>query len=174
MKLFSHVQRYILLSDTHGYWDSKYEKYFSECDEIWHAGDIGTVEVAEKLAAIKPLRAVYGNIDGGDLRKMFSEKYRFKCEEVEVLIKHIGGYPGHYDASIRGSIFARPPQLFISGHSHILKVLYDKTLQCLHINPGAAGISGFHKVRTLVRFTIDGKEIKDLEVIELADEKQNS
>ena len=168
------MKRIGLLSDTHGYWDSKYEKYFSECDEIWHAGDIGTVEVAEKLAAIKPLRAVYGNIDGGDLRKMFSEKYRFKCEEVEVLIKHIGGYPGHYDASIRGSIFARPPQLLISGHSHILKVLYDKTLQCLHINPGAAGMSGFHKVRTLVRFTIDGKEIKDLEVIELADEKQNS
>ena len=168
------MKRIGLLSDTHGYWDSKYEKYFSECDEIWHAGDIGTVEVAEKLAAIKPLRAVYGNIDGGDLRKMFSEKYRFKCEEVEVLIKHIGGYPGHYDASIRDSIFARPPQLFISGHSHILKVIYDKTLQCLHINPGAAGMSGFHKVRTLVRFTIDGKEIKDLEVIELADEKQNS
>ena len=168
------MKRIGLLSDTHGYWDSKYEKYFSECDEIWHAGDIGTVEVAEKLAAIKPLRAVYGNIDSGDLRKMFCEKYRFKCEEVEVLIKHIGGYPGHYDASIRGSIFARPPQLFISGHSHILKVLYDKTLQCLHINPGAAGMSGFHKVRTLVRFTIDGKDIKDLEVIELADEKQNS
>ncbi|MBO7557794.1 MAG: metallophosphoesterase family protein [Bacteroidaceae bacterium] len=168
------MKRIGLLSDTHGYWDSKYEKYFSECDEIWHAGDIGTVEVAEKLAAIKPLRAVYGNIDGGDLRKMFSEKYRFKCEEVEVLIKHIGGYPGHYDASIRDSIFARPPQLFISGHSHILKVIYDKTLQCLHINPGAAGMSGFHKVRTLVRFTIDGKEIKDLEVIELADEKHNS
>ena len=165
------MKRIGLLSDTHGYWDSKYEKYFSECDEIWHAGDIGTVEVAQKLAAIKPLRAVYGNIDGGDLRKMFGEKYRFKCEDVEVLMKHIGGYPGHYDASIRGSLFARPPQLFISGHSHILKVLYDKTLQCLHINPGAAGMSGFHKVRTLVRFTIDGKEIKDLEVIELGDEK---
>lgn len=165
------MKRIGLLSDTHGYWDSKYEKYFSECDEIWHAGDIGTVEVAQKLAAIKPLRAVYGNIDGGDLRKMFGEKYRFKCEDVEVLMKHIGGYPGHYDASIRESLFARPPQLFISGHSHILKVLYDKTLQCLHINPGAAGMSGFHKVRTLIRFTIDGKEIKDLEVIELADEK---
>ena len=165
------MKRIGLLSDTHGYWDSKYEIYFSECDEIWHAGDIGTVEVAQKLAAIKPLRAVYGNIDGGDLRKMFGEKYRFKCEDVEVLMKHIGGYPGHYDASIRGSLFARPPQLFISGHSHILKVLYDKTLQCLHINPGAAGMSGFHKVRTLIRFTIDGKEIKDLEVIELADEK---
>ena len=101
------MKRIGLLSDTHGYWDSKYEKYFSECDEIWHAGDIGTVEVAEKLAAIKPLRAVYGNIDGGDLRKMFSEKYRFKCEEVEVLIKHIGGYPGHYDASIRGRLCGR-------------------------------------------------------------------
>ena len=101
----------------------------------------------------------------------FSEKYRFKCEEVEVLMKHIGGYPGHYDPSIRGSIFARPPKLFISGHSHILKVVYDKTLGCLHINPGAAGISGFHKVRTLVRFTIDGTEIKDLEVIELGEKK---
>ena len=165
------MKRIGLLSDTHGYWDSKYEKYFSECDEIWHAGDIGTVEVAQKLAAIKPFRAVYGNIDGGDLRKMFGEKYRFRCEDVEVLMKHIGGYPGHYDASIRESLFARTPQLFISGHSHILKVLYDKTLQCLHINPGAAGMSGFHKVRTLIRFTIDGKEIKDLEVIELADEK---
>ena len=93
------------------------------------------------------------------------------CEEVEVLIKHIGGYPGHYDASIRGSLFARPPKLFISGHSHILKVLYDQSLQCLHINPGAAGISGFHKVRTLVRFTIDGSEIKDLEVIELGEDR---
>ncbi|MCH5176583.1 MAG: metallophosphoesterase family protein [Prevotellaceae bacterium] len=158
-----------LLSDTHGYWDDRYEKYFSECDEIWHAGDIGTMELADRLAAIRPLRAVYGNIDGGDLRLRFSERYRFRCEDVEVLMKHIGGYPGHYDASIRGSLFARPPKLFIAGHSHILKVLYDKTLQCLHINPGAAGIYGFHTKRTLVRFTIDGSEIKDLEVIELAD-----
>lgn len=164
------MKRIGLLSDTHGYWDDRYVKYFSECDEIWHAGDIGTMELADRLAAIKPLRAVYGNIDGGDLRRQFSEKYRFRCEEVEVLIKHIGGYPGHYDASIRGSLFARPPKLFISGHSHILKVLYDQSLQCLHINPGAAGISGFHKVRTLVRFTIDGSEIKDLEVIELGRE----
>ena len=164
------MKRIGLLSDTHGYWDDRYVKYFSECDEICHAGDIGTMELADRLAAIKPLRAVYGNIDGGDLRRQFSEKYRFRCEEVEVLIKHIGGYPGHYDASIRGSLFARPPKLFISGHSHILKVLYDQTLQCLHINPGAAGISGFHKVRTLVRFTIDGSEIKDLEVIELGRE----
>ncbi len=162
------MKRIGLLSDTHGYWDERYAKYFAECDEIWHAGDIGSVEVAERLAAIHPLRAVYGNIDGGDLRKMFSEKYRFRCEDVDVLMKHIGGYPGHYDRSIVGSLMARPPQLFISGHSHILKVMYDKTLRCLHINPGAAGISGFHQVRTLVRFTIDGAAIKDLEVIELA------
>lgn len=165
------MKRIGLLSDTHGYWDDRYAKYFSECDEIWHAGDFGSSEIADRLSALKPLRGVFGNIDGHDLRMRFSEKYRFKCEEVEVLMKHIGGYPGHYDPSIRGSIFARPPKLFISGHSHILKVVYDKTLGCLHINPGAAGISGFHKVRTLVRFTIDGTEIKDLEVIELGEKK---
>lgn len=160
-----------LLSDTHGYWDEKYEKYFADCDEIWHAGDIGSAGLATRLAELKPLKAVFGNIDGGDVRMMFSEKYRWKCEEVEVLMKHIGGYPGNYDPSIRGSILARPPKLFISGHSHILKVMYDKTLGLLHINPGAAGMYGFHKVRTLVRFTIDGTEIKDLEVIELADKQ---
>ena len=162
------MKRIGLLSDTHGHWDDRYEKYFSECDEIWHAGDIGNMEVADRLAQIKPLRAVYGNIDSGNVRIKFSEKYRFKCEDVDVLIKHIGGYPGNYDSSIRGSIFARPPKLFISGHSHILR-MYDKTLNLLHINPGAAGIYGFHKTRTLVRFTIDGAEIKDLEVIELGE-----
>lgn len=161
------MKRIGLLSDTHSFWDAKYEKYFKDCDEIWHAGDIGSTDIADRLAAIAPLRAVYGNIDGGDLRLRFTEKYRFKCEEVDVLIKHIGGYPGRYDASVRGMLFARPPKLFISGHSHILKVMYDKTLDCLHINPGAAGQSGFHKVRTLVRFVIDGAEIRDLEVIEL-------
>lgn len=164
------MKRIGLLSDTHGHWDERYAKYFSDCDEIWHAGDIGSMEIADKLAQIKPLKAVYGNIDSGDVRIKFSEKYRFKCEDVDVLIKHIGGYPGKYDASIRGSIFSRPPKLFISGHSHILKVMYDKTLNLLHINPGAAGIYGFHKTRTLVRFTIDGADIKDLEVIELAEE----
>ena len=158
-----------LLSDTHSYWDDKYVKYFSECDEIWHAGDIGSVELADKLASIKPLRAVCGNCDGGDLRYMFGLVYRFRCEDIDVLMKHIGGYPGNYDPSIRGTMFSRPPKLFISGHSHILRVLYDKTLGCLHINPGAAGQQGFHKVRTLVRFVIDGAEIKDLEVIELGD-----
>lgn len=157
-----------ILSDTHAYWDEKYLKYFEPCDEIWHAGDIGSLEVAQKLAAFRPLRAVYGNIDGQDLRRFYPQTLRFVVEGAEVLMKHIGGYPGNYDASIRGSILVRPPKLFVSGHSHILKVLYDKTLGCLHINPGAAGIYGFHKVRTLVRVTVDQGEFKDLEVIELA------
>ncbi|QFQ12537.1 metallophosphoesterase [Pseudoprevotella muciniphila] len=156
-----------LLSDTHGFWDSRYEQYFAECDEIWHAGDIGTTEIADRLNAIKPLTAVYGNIDGEDLRRCYPELIRFKCEEVEILMKHIGGYPGNYDRSIRQNIFNNPPKLFISGHSHILKVVYDKNLQLLHINPGAAGIQGWQKARTLVRFTIDRTEIKDVEVIEL-------
>ena len=163
------MQRIGLLSDTHGYWDERYLSYFKECDEIWHAGDIGSLEIAEKLSAFRPFRAVYGNIDGIDIRVRYPEVNRFKIEEVEVLMKHIGGYPGKYDSSIRAQLFVRPPQLFISGHSHILKVKYDKTLNMLHINPGAAGIYGFHKVRTLIRFTIDGKDFKDLEVIELAE-----
>ena len=162
------MRRIGLLSDTHGYWDDKYLHYFESCDEIWHAGDIGSLDLARRLAAFRPLRAVYGNIDGQDLRRLYPQTLRFTVEGAEVVMKHIGGYPGHYDASIRGSLFARPPQLFVSGHSHILKVQYDKTLQMLHINPGAAGISGFHKVRTLVRFTIDQGAFSDLEVIELA------
>lgn len=156
-----------LLSDTHGYWDSRYEQYFKECDEIWHAGDIGTMEVAQRLNTIRPLTAVHGNIDGDDLRRFYPEVVRFRCEEVNILMKHIGGYPGNYDRSIRQNIFNNPPKLFISGHSHILKVVYDKNLQLLHINPGAAGIQGWQKARTLVRFTIDRTEIKDVEVIEL-------
>ena len=144
-----------LLSDTHAFWDDKYLKYFENCDEIWHAGDIGSVEVARKLSAFRPFRAVYGNIDGQDIRRLYPQTNRFTVDGAEVLIKHIGGYPGNYDPSIRGSLLVKPPQLFISGHSHILKVKYDKTLDMLHINPGAAGISGFHKVRTLVRFCID-------------------
>lgn len=163
------MKRIGLLSDTHSYWDDRYTKYFSECDEIWHAGDIGSMEIAEKLSSIAPLRAVHGNIDSGDVRYQYPERLRFDCEDVDVLIKHIGGYPGKYDPSIRGTMFSKPPRLFVSGHSHLLKVMYDKTINCLHINPGAAGQSGFHKVRTLVRFTIDGSEIKDLEVIELGD-----
>ena len=157
-----------LLSDTHGYWDDKYLRYFEPCDEIWHAGDIGSSDVAARLAAFRPLRAVYGNIDGQELRRLFPQTLRFEVEGAEVLMKHIGGYPGHYDPSIRGSLLARPPKLFVSGHSHILKVKYDKTLGMLHINPGAAGISGFHKVRTLVRFSVDKGVFSDLEVIEVA------
>lgn len=148
--------------------DDKYLTYFEHCDEIWHAGDIGSLEIARKLAAFRPLRAVYGNIDGQDIRKEFPLINRFTIDGADVMMKHIGGYPGNYDASVRGSILVRPPQLFISGHSHILKVKYDKTLNLLHINPGAAGISGFHKVRTMVRFVIDNGVFKDLEVIEIA------
>lgn len=162
------MKRIGLLSDTHGYWDDRYVKYFEECDEIWHAGDIGTLELAQRLNEIKPLRAVHGNIDGQDLRRFFPEIYRFECEGADVLMKHIGGYPGRYDASIRAKLFMKPPTLFVSGHSHILKVQFDKTLNLLHINPGAAGISGWQKQRTLVRVSIDKGNFSDLEVIELS------
>ena len=161
------MKRIGLLSDTHGYWDERYEKYFAECDEIWHAGDFGTLEIANRLAALKPLRGVFGNCDGGDLRYMFTERLRFMCEDVDVLMKHIGGYPGNYDPSIRGTMFARPPKLFISGHSHILKVVRDTKRDMLVINPGAAGIQGFHIVRTALRFHIDEGRIHGMEVFEL-------
>lgn len=160
------------MSDTHGYWDDRYKEYFAECDEIWHAGDIGSTEVAARLAEFRMFRAVCGNCDGGDLRLMYPELLRWKCEDADVLMKHIGGYPGNYDASIRARIYASPPQLFISGHSHILKVKYDRTLNLLHINPGAAGLQGWHKDRTLVRLTIDGGTFKDLEVVTLADPRK--
>lgn len=163
------MKRIGLLSDTHGYWDDRYAKYFEECDEIWHAGDIGSMELAERLAELHPLRAVCGNCDGGDLRRLYPVTLRFRCEEADVLMKHIGGYPGHYDHSVEGQLFTHPPKLFISGHSHILKVKYDRTLGLLHINPGAAGLQGWHRVRTLVRFTVDGSNFRDLEVIELGE-----
>ena len=156
-----------LFSDTHGYWDDKYALYFKNCDEIWHAGDMGSAELAERLAALKPLRAVYGNIDGQPIRSQYGKIAQFKVEEVNVLKTHICGYPGRYNPEIRPLLNATRPQLFVAGHSHILKVGFDKSLNCLYMNPGAAGISGFHQVRTLLRFAIDGKEIKDLEVIEL-------
>ncbi len=165
------MKRIGIISDTHSYWDERYRKYFSECDEIWHAGDIGSTEVAERLAAIKPLRAVCGNCDGGDLRFRFPETLRFKCEDTDVLLTHIGGYPGNYDARVRSQIYASPPKLFVCGHSHLLKVKYDKTLDLLHINPGAAGMMGWHPERTLVRLTIVGSTFKDLEVITLGDNK---
>jgi putative phosphoesterase len=159
-----------LLSDTHAWWDDRYVTYFSGCDEIWHAGDIGSETLALQLASIKTFRAVHGNIDGYPLRIQYPRVLRFKVEEVEVLITHIGGYPGRYAPEIREELFTNPPQLFIAGHSHILKAQYDPKLQCMHLNPGAAGKSGFHKVRTLMRFVIDGKQLKDLEVIELGNE----
>ena len=156
-----------LLSDTHGLVDPRWDKVFREVDEIWHAGDIGTVEVADYLSSLKPFRAVYGNIDGQDIRKRFPPKVRFMCEGTDVLMVHIGGYPGHYDRRIREELTSNPPGLFISGHSHILKVIYDKKLGFLHINPGAAGISGIHTTRTVVRFVIDRDKIRDLEVVEM-------
>ncbi|NPD91542.1 metallophosphoesterase family protein [Xylanibacter muris] len=163
------MKRIGLISDTHAYWDDRYLKYFEPCDEIWHAGDIGSLEVASRLAEYRPFRAVYGNCDGGDLRRMYGERLRFKCEDADVLIKHIGGYPGNYDPSIRGQIYASPPQLFISGHSHILKVKYDRTLGLLHINPGAAGLQGWHRERTIIRLTVEGNKFGDCEVITLGD-----
>ena len=156
-----------LLSDTHGYWDERYETYFGDCDEIWHAGDIGSDDLISRLEKIKPVRAVYGNIDGYVVRSVCSKVIVFTIEGVKVMMTHIGGYSGHYAPEIRKQLYDVRPALFITGHSHILKVMFDKTLECLHINPGAAGISGFHQVRTLVRFSIDGEKIKDLEVIEL-------
>lgn len=170
-----------IISDTHSYWDDRYLNYFEECDEIWHAGDIGSSELIARLQ--KPfgttsrrrlVKAVCGNCDGGDLRRMFPEVLRFRCEEVEVLMKHIGGYPGKYDRSIQQQIYSRPPQLFISGHSHILKILRDPLLGLLHINPGAAGIQGWQVERTIVRLTIDGSTIKDVEVVTLVDKGDNS
>ena len=156
-----------LLSDTHGYLDPRLLEYFRDCDEIWHAGDIGNIKVSEELSKFKPFKAVWGNIDGQDIRQIYPENLRFKSEGLEVWIKHIGGYPDKYDRSVRNDIIASPPGLFISGHSHILKVMYDKKLNLLHINPGAAGKVGLHSIRTAVRFTIDNKKVKDLEVIEL-------
>lgn len=156
-----------LLSDTHAYWDPCYLDYFKDCDEIWHAGDIGSADVAMRLAAFKPLRAVCGNIDGYPLRSDYPKVALFEVEGVKVLMTHIGGYPGRYSPEIRKQLYEVRPQLFISGHSHILKVMFDQQLGCLHINPGAAGKSGFHQVRTLVRFAIEQGAVKELEVIEL-------
>ncbi|HXH99552.1 MAG TPA: metallophosphoesterase family protein [Sphingobacteriaceae bacterium] len=156
-----------LLSDTHGYLDDSVFKHFDQCDEIWHAGDFGNIELADSLAAFKPLRGVYGNIDGRDIRVVYPEHLKFVCEEVKVWITHIGGYPEKYNPKIKAEIFSDPPKIFISGHSHILKVIYDKKISCLHLNPGAAGKQGWHKIRSLIRFCISEDKIHTLEVIEL-------
>ncbi len=156
-----------LISDTHDYLDESVFTHFKNCDEIWHAGDFGTQPIADSLKAFKPLKGVYGNIDGNDIRNEFPESLFWLCEEVKVGMIHIGGYPPKYTPWSREQLLDHKPQLFISGHSHILKVMYDEKLQCLHMNPGAAGKQGWHKVRTLIRFVIDGKDIRECEVIEL-------
>src|ERR1700743_3108318 len=155
-----------LLSDTHHFLDENIFRHFESCDEIWHAGDFGTAELANRLAAFKPLRGVYGNIDGQDIRIDFPEKLRWQSEGIKVFMTHIGGYPPRYNPSIKKELIADPPKLFICGHSHILKVMYDENLQCLHMSPGAAGRQGWHGVRTLIRFVIDGDNMKDCELIE--------
>jgi len=156
-----------LISDTHGFLDSRFISHLKNCDEIWHAGDFGSQEVAERLKEIALLKAVFGNIDNHKIRLEFPENLRFMCEQVDVFITHIGGYPGRYDKRVKEQLKNKPPTLFICGHSHILKVINDKKLGILHMNPGAAGNSGLHKVKTMLRFKIDGKNISDLEVVEL-------
>jgi len=161
------MKKILLLSDTHGQMDEFMLKHIKQADEVWHAGDVGTVQVTDVIKKYAKLRAVYGNIDGGELRKEFNEIERFTLENVDVLMTHIGGYPGRYVKNIREIIQKNPPKLFISGHSHILKVMYDKKHGLLHMNPGAAGIKGFHKVRTMLRFELIQGEIKNLSVIEI-------
>lgn len=156
-----------LISDTHSFLDEKVFTHFQEVDEIWHAGDFGSLELADALSAFKPLRGVFGNIDGPELRHRFPESLSFYCEDLPVSMIHIGGYPGRYSREAKDLIRQHRPGLFISGHSHILKVMYDKAFECLHINPGAAGKQGWHKTRTLVRFLVDRREIRDCEVVEL-------
>ena len=160
------MKKILLLSDTHSYIGDDILKYAKQVDEVWHAGDIGDLTVTDTIKKVKTLRAVYGNIDNNQARAEFPLHNRFKCEDVDVWITHIGGYPGKYNPNIRDAINNNPPDLFICGHSHILKVIPDKKLNLLHMNPGAIGKHGFHQVRTMLRFTINKKKISDLEVIE--------
>ena len=161
------MKRILLLSDTHGYLDPRIKEMSKDVDEIWHAGDIGSIELLNELKRLKPTRAVFGNIDNIDVRSELKEVERFTCENVEVLMTHIGGYPGKYSSRIKSEMERHAPQIQVSGHSHILKVLYDKKYNCLHINPGAAGKYGIHTIMTIIKFSIDGEEIKDMEVVEL-------
>ncbi len=156
-----------ILSDTHGLLDKRVLEHFKDVDEIWHAGDIGSEDVLRRLREFKPTRAVYGNMDGGDVRYSLSEFYRFRVEEVNVLMTHIGGYPGHYNPWLIPMFRKEPPDLFVCGHSHILKVQYDPLFKFLTLNPGAAGKQGWQPCQTLLRLTIDGSKIDNLEVIEL-------
>ena len=161
------MKKILLLSDTHSHIDETILKYAAQADEVWHAGDIGDLTVTDTLKKLKPLRGVYGNIDDAKARMEFPLHNRFRCEGVDVWITHIGGYPGKYNPNIKAEMGANPPKLFICGHSHILKVMFDKNHHLLHMNPGAAGKSGFHQVRTMLRFVIDEDKIKDLEIIEM-------
>ena len=161
------MKKILLLSDTHSHLDEAMLKYINQADEVWHAGDIGDIKVTDEIKKLKPLRAVYGNIDNALIRSEFPLHNRFWCEEVDVWITHIGGYPGRYTPSVKKSLNNNPPKLFITGHSHILKVINDKKLGLLHMNPGAAGIHGFHQVRTMLRFEIHKDKIQKLEVIEI-------
>jgi hypothetical protein len=156
-----------IISDTHGWIHPSLFNFFADVDEIWHAGDIGNIETADQLAEFRPLRAVFGNVDDARVRTVYKENIRFKVEDINVWITHIGGYPGHYDRRVRHLIYNNPPDLFICGHSHIARVQYDKKGGFLFINPGAAGKNGFHKVITAIRLQIDDKNIHDLELIEL-------
>lgn len=161
------MQRIGLLSDTHNNLPDDVFTHFDKCDEIWHAGDFGSFELADKLSSWKTLKGVYGNIDGNDIRLIYPEKLLWKCEDVTVFMIHIGGHPDKYAPGIATTIQQNVAGLFICGHSHILRIKYDNKIKCLHINPGAAGNQGWHKVKTIVRFTIDGSAIRDCEVIEL-------
>jgi putative phosphoesterase len=160
------MKKILLLSDTHSHMDDLIMKYVLQADEVWHAGDIGDLSVTDAIQKVKPLRAVYGNIDDAKARLEFPLNTRFQCEKMNIWITHIGGYPGKYALAVRKELQSNPPNIFICGHSHILKVQFDKSLNVLHLNPGAAGIHGFHQVRTMLRFVIDEDKIKDLEVIE--------
>lgn len=165
--LICRVKRIGLISDTHGWLDKAVFKYFEECDEIWHAGDIGTLDLIDELASFKPIKAVFGNIDDYKIRSAHPENQRFMCEGVDVWITHIGGRPGNYALPVRKIMAVNPPRLFICGHSHLCLVTMDQKGKFLYMNPGAAGRHGFHKMRTILRFSIDGPQIKDLQVIEL-------
>ena len=160
------MKRIGLLSDTHGWLNPAVFDFFKDCDEIWHVGDIGSTDVADSWSSFKPLRAVYGNIDDQKIRLMFPKINIFTIENVKVMMTHIGGYPNHYEPGVKELIIKEKPNIFISGHSHILKVMNDHNLNLLHINPGAAGNTGFHKVITMLRFQIDGSEIKNMELYE--------
>ncbi len=164
-----------LISDTHNFLDEAVFTHFKNCDEIWHAGDFGSITIANRLSTESglPVRGVWGNIDGYDVRSVYPQKLVWDCEAVTVYMTHIGGHPARYAPGIKNELIASKAKLFICGHSHILKIIYDKSISCLHMNPGAAGNHGWHQVRTIIRFAIDGEEIKNCEVVELGKRGQS-